>query len=173
MAEEDSSSASSPVFSLNTVLAVVTLIGGIILVSHKLSSERPANPTSEGTRPLGLQNIESRLWEDPFAAWDKSSPAEQEQRTRAGFTNLAEALTNGLTSLDQCKLLVLGVMISGQPYAEDRESRIRARYAVGAALGSGGYVFNDLHHSFSTKPVSLAVWWGARNGRVVPTLGRH
>ncbi len=77
MAESDSSSSSS-LLSPNTILAVMTQVGGIVLVSHKLSSERPAKAASEGTRPLGLQNIESRLWEDPFAAWDKLSGDEKE-----------------------------------------------------------------------------------------------
>jgi len=87
---------------------------------------------------MGYQNIESRLWEDPFAAWDKLSTDDQEQRTRGGLTNLAEILTNGLAT-GRSNVLLLCAMVSGQPYAEDKESRIRARYAIGSALGSGGY----------------------------------
>jgi hypothetical protein len=139
MADPDSAGSSSPFFSLNAVLAVVTLVGGLVLMPHQLSSQRPAVGEVEGTRPLGDQNIESRLWEDPFAAWDKLKPEEQGWRREARLTNLVEVLTNADVSARPTNALVLGIMVSGQPYAEDKESRIRARYAVGAALGSDGY----------------------------------
>src|SRR5713226_8130305 len=113
MAEDNSSSSGGSIFSLNTLLAVVTLVGGFLLVSHRLSSDRPRRMASEGTRPLGLQNIDSRLWEDPFAAWDKLSEDERKHRSEAGLTDLARALTNGLTALDSSNLLVLGTMVSG------------------------------------------------------------
>jgi hypothetical protein len=135
MAEQESTNSSSSVFSLNTLLAVVSVVGGIILVSHKLASDRPKPGSQQGTRPLGLQNIESRLWEDPFAAWDKLTDDQRAGRRSNGLSVLAHALTNDLKGTN----LLLGVMVSGQPYAEDKESRIRARYAVGAALGANGF----------------------------------
>ncbi len=138
MAESEGSESGS-ILSPNALMALFTLIGGVFLASHKLSSDRPAKAAVEGTRPLGIQNIESRLWEDPFAAWDKLSEANQHLRADAGLTNMVEALAADFSPLNSSNLLVLGVMVSGQPYAEDTEGRIRTRYAVGAALGSGGY----------------------------------
>src|SRR5215831_5497628 len=96
MAERESSEPSSNLFSLNSVMAIVTLVGGIILASHKLTSDRPQKNSVEGTQPLGNQNVESRLWEDPFAVWDKLSKQEQQARTTPDLTNLVEVLTNDL-----------------------------------------------------------------------------
>jgi hypothetical protein len=98
---------------------------------------------NEGTRPLGFQNIEARLWEDQFAAWEKLSQTQRTQWCVASLGTLLDAATAGLIQTnrysDGTNVLALAVMVSGQPYAEDKESRIRTRYAVGAALGSGGY----------------------------------
>ena len=140
MPESESESAgASSLLSPNTIMAIVTLVGGFFLVSHKLSSQRPARPLSEGTQPLGTQNIESRLWEDPFAAWDKLSAEQRNERTVAGLTQLSDAISRRESADLKSNVLILGVMVSGQPYAEDRESRVRSRYAVGAGLASGGY----------------------------------
>ncbi len=154
-------------------MALVTLIGGFVLVSHKLSSERPTKTANEGTRPLGLQAIESRLWEDPFAAWDKLSPTEQDQLTAKGFPTLAAAITNDLNLLKPTNLLLLGVMVSGQPYAEDKESRVRTRYAVGAALGSGGYKPSFAGHiglAASRWPSSQELGRWKTNGKAVARM---
>ncbi len=136
---ESASSKSSSLLSSNSIMTIVTVVGALVLVSHKLSSERPATPLSEGTQPLGRQNIESRLWEDPFAAWDKLTEDEKTKRTSEGLTSLVETITATIANADSPTCLIVAVMVSGQPYAEDKESRIRARYAVGAALGTGGY----------------------------------
>jgi hypothetical protein len=146
MAESDASESSS-VFSLNTLLTVVTIIGGLLLVSPKLKSDRPQRDAHAGTTPLGYQDIESRLWEDPFAAWEKLPEEERTKRICGGLTSIVEALTNDLPVLDPPpRLLVLGVFVSGQPYAEDEESRVRSRYAIGAALGAQGYESVELGH---------------------------
>ena len=44
------------------------------------------------------------------------------------------------------KITVLGVMVSGGPYAEDREWRIRNRYAVLAGLDKDDYKPVDPEH---------------------------
>jgi hypothetical protein len=139
MAEKQSSDSSTSVFSLNTIVTVLTLIGGLFLVSNRLTSERPQPTSKQGTVPLGPQNIESRLWEDPFAAWNKLDDDRKTNTIKARLDVLVDTLTNHCKCSDSTNLLILGVMLSGQPYAEDTESRIRTRYAVGAALGAAGY----------------------------------
>src|SRR5215471_3990802 len=130
MAEQGSTGGSGSLFSLNTLLAVVTLVGGVVLVSHRLTSERPKRPSPGGTEPLGFQNIESRLWEDPFAAWDKLYETQRVAYAEKGLGVLTKVLTNDVPAGDTNNLLILGVMVSGQPYAEDQETRIRARFAI-------------------------------------------
>ncbi len=43
-------------------------------------------------------------------------------------------------------LHVLAVMVSGGPYAENREHRIRSRYAVVSGLSNAGYIPKDAEH---------------------------
>jgi len=148
MAESDSSNSSSSLFSLNSLMTVITLVGGIILASHQLSSTRPQKTANEGTYPPGNQNIESRLWEDPFAGWNKLTAGERKEYRKRGLADLVKIVgeLTSPTASPHPTLLVLGVMVPGQPYAEDRESCIRARFAVGAALGVAGYKPEDAEH---------------------------
>ena len=76
------------------------------------------------------QTIEARLWEDPLsavaAACRSSSPP---------TGNGAERLHVKLASLGpNAKTLVLAVMVTGEPYTDDIETRRRTRYAVMAGL---------------------------------------
>ncbi len=43
-------------------------------------------------------------------------------------------------------LHILAVMVSGNPYAENRETRIRSRYAVISGLSNAGYIPKDAEH---------------------------
>src|SRR5262245_25845476 len=66
MSTEKSDSAGSILANPNALLALVTIAGGLWLVSNKLTSDRPVTPAG-GPQPfVADQNLESRLWEDPF-----------------------------------------------------------------------------------------------------------
>lgn len=129
---------------INLALAIITLVGGAFLVSRKLSSVRPGSPQTELTPGLGDQNIDSRLWEDPFAAWGKLDREGQQSRLLKGLGSLRRSVEETKGG-DTKGLLILGVMVSGQPYAEAQEQRIRARFAVSSALGVSGYDPEEEH----------------------------
>jgi hypothetical protein len=166
MAEQSESGGATGAGSLlNIVFAILTLAGGAFWVSQKLTSDRPMAARQEGTSALGEQKFESRLWEDPFAAWQKLEPWRRRQLTN-GLTELGESIVSRAAG----KILVLAVMVSGQPYAEDREGRIRTRLAVGSGLGVSGYVPEEDHIGLaqSAWPDSkqLRQWMANRQARL-------
>jgi len=55
-------------------------------------------------------------------------------------------------------LHIVAVMVPGGPYAEDRETRIRSRYAVISALSSAGYYPSDAEHIGYMDFASLCNW---------------
>jgi hypothetical protein len=143
MASQDSGGGGS-FLNLNSILAIVTLLGGAWLVSHKLASNRPVN-ASGGLRDfVGEQQVESRLWEDPFKFASKQDLIEGQIEIGTNLTPLLDQITEHSRSGEQ--VLVLPVMISGGDYSEDQESRIRSRFAIVSALGQSGYAPEDAEH---------------------------
>jgi hypothetical protein len=127
-----------------TILAVMTLLGGILMVTHKLSSDRPVVPAGKHNAEISEQRIDSRLWEDPFGA----TPA------LTGATDLDPAVlgTPTYAIVDKTEALqVLVVMNPGGPAGDDRENRIRSRFAVVSALAESGYApENPMHIGLAT-----------------------
>jgi len=60
------------------------------------------------------------------------------QRPRQHFKRVLESLASDRPG-EQPTLLCLPILVSGGPYADDREQRMRTRYAVQAALAAHGY----------------------------------
>ena len=139
MAENESEGSSSGPLNLNSVLALVTLAGGVWLVSHRLTSDRPI--ASGGvTRPfIGEQTLSARLWEDPFKASDSTN-----DDVDAGLNVFIDQIKERTHSANQ--VLLLPVMLPGGQYSEDVESRIRSRYAIVSALGVSGFAPDDAEH---------------------------
>src|SRR5262249_25759399 len=116
-------------------VALITLVGSVLLVSRKLNSDRPISVGSVPINPKGDQMVEARLWEDPFK-W---------KRDDAG-TNLSELQSQIVSHCNAGFPLVLAVMAQGGAYGEDRETRIRSRFAVVSALGESGYAPENSEH---------------------------
>ena len=144
------------------LVGVVTLavaLAGVLLVKEPLRSSRPVGTGLEVKPTTSEQSVRARLWEDPVAAVQrgmrdvrppaiglpKSSPGQSAdssliQRLRP----LRLAIADRVKKDEQ--ITVLLVTMSGDPYAESAESRIRDRYAVGTALGVACYVPEDEGH---------------------------
>jgi hypothetical protein len=140
MAENESEGSSSGPLNLNSVLALVTLAGGVWLVSHRLTSDRPM--ASGGvTRPfIGEQTLSARLWEDPF----KTSDSDTTNDVDVDLAILIDQIKERTHSANQ--VLLLPVMLPGGQYSEDVESRIRGRYSIVSALGVSGFAPDDAEH---------------------------
>ena len=144
------------------LVGVVTLavaLAGVLLVKEPLRSSRPVGTGLDVKQATGEQSIRARLWEDPVAAVQrgmrevqppavglpKPAPSQSvesslNQRLRPLRLAIADRAMKGE------QITVLLVTMSGDPYAESAESRIRDRYAVGTALGVACYVPEDEGH---------------------------
>src|SRR5437899_491291 len=126
MAERESGGGSSPI-NLNSLLALVTLAGGVWLVSHKLTSNRPVIPAGGPREFVGEQKVEARLWEDPFKTADEGRGTTNDfSEVRLG--PLIKRIGRRIDATT--RVLLLPVMISSGQYSEDQESRIRSRFAI-------------------------------------------
>jgi hypothetical protein len=102
-------------------------------------------PIEEHAAP---QTVEARLWQDPFAAVEKS-------RDKSDKREVEKQCQENPSVNNHCKppsvqkgaeTLVLVVTVSGAPYQEVAEQRRRARYAVLAGLERAGFVPKDASH---------------------------
>jgi len=152
------------------------IIGYFVINPSALDGFRPGGQSSQIEQVHGIEDVQARLWQDPFAAaaahqlakhhTDKGvlfsgkviiPPHSQEKRTPLEVT-LQAAPAPSLRSpqrrhslhalLNQIKTQskeskqnvdILAVMVSAGPYPEERETRLRRRYAVIAGLAASGY----------------------------------
>jgi hypothetical protein len=147
----DSSGSSS---GSGLIMLLLAAVGVVFVATKPLESSRPALPEPQAERRQAAQDVEARLWQDPFSAVAKAreaaqkkppaGPSEREQHNVESFAaelqqQMAAAKPTGHTVL-------LAVMLYGGPYAERVESRLRTRYAVLAGLSARGFVPTDSEH---------------------------
>jgi|WetSurMetagenome_2_1015567.scaffolds.fasta_scaffold25694_1 hypothetical protein len=120
------------------LLAIATGIYAIIEFSPPLTSERPQLSSMPRVSLVGDQNFPARLWEDPIEATGRSDIRELE------LTDLIKQMT--LWVNDKYQVKVLGVFVEGFAYPEDREVRLRLRYAVQMAFNSAGFKPANRNH---------------------------
>lgn len=140
------------------IVFMVAALGVIIFTQVPLIGTRPPEDVklyevSEGVR--------ARLWQDPFlavvdhveelqkvAAEGKALPGAAAVIETGPAPHTYAALGEDIRQRQeqQGRVTVLGVMVFGGPYAEDREIRIRWRYAVLSGLRCLGYVAEDAGH---------------------------
>jgi hypothetical protein len=173
----------------NLVLVLATVGWGFVAIHGSLDSSRPNDSAAAShSRPSPQRDnkVLSRLWQDPFESFDSltnqdqptsefkwefitgagtnlvlrakaSNSAEGDNATDAGdlWTNIVahHPNTNG-------QIAILGVMLPGGPYQEDKEVRMRLRYAVELALLTENLGPEDATHIF-TNSVALG---GITNG---------
>jgi hypothetical protein len=158
------------------LVGVVTLavaLAGVLLVKEPLRSTRPVGTGLDVKQTTGEQSVRARLWEDPVAAVQRgmrearppavgsSKPGQSvesslTQRLRPLRLAIADRVNKGE------QITVLLVTMSGDPYAENAETRIRDRYAVGTALGVACYVPEDEGH------LSFIDWDAQAVGHALP-----
>src|SRR5215813_11087701 len=66
MAEQNAEGGGSFPLNLNTLLALLTLVGVLLVSQQKLTSTRPVASASGEREFIGEQRVAARLWEDPF-----------------------------------------------------------------------------------------------------------
>ena len=142
------------------ITAAVLLASAIVVHQFPYIVSRP--PVSDSAwRPLvARQDVDARLWQDPFGAVTQhieqlqSRPPGAEpdptEPVRHDVKRLAGELKSSLA-----KTVVLPVMVPGGRHGEDVEGRRRVRYAVVAAMSKLGFTPADAEHvGFYRSPPS-------------------
>jgi hypothetical protein len=171
MATPERSDGHFPVSGVVAVLLVLT--SAFIVQQTSLSSSRPSTPgIQRTTRVAALQDVDARLWEDPFAAVERhrknagssgpppaTSAMERAAADRRDVRRITEQLRRPPPASGQAagrqaphertpppEVGVLAAMVFGGPYPEDAEHRRRARYATLSALKVSGFFPEDAEH---------------------------
>jgi hypothetical protein len=118
------------------IVMVVLLAAGVFVKNVPLQSARPTDPERVKFVPADMQDVEARLWQDPFAAVEK-----HDTRSDSRATHTHEALYARIKELHKKKhdVTVVAVSVFGGSFDEAAESRRRSRFAVMSALGFHGY----------------------------------
>lgn len=126
---------------------ILALVGFLAWKQAPLDPKRGTGTETATPLPQRLQDINARLWEDPFAAVARARrDAPGAAAKEAPLGRLCEHLQARLrpdrpgADARMARLLILGVMASNAPYADGEERRRRTRYAVESALSLGHYV---------------------------------
>jgi hypothetical protein len=138
------------------------------------------------------QDVDARLWQDPFAAVTrfererkKQRPSEEkkqenkpsgdlEANAKSAYAPhsaefLARSVSDRVGSNRGDDALVLGVLLRGGPYPEYAESRRRTRYAVVAGLHRADFVPEDEEHiGYVNVPVDKAPADGHERETTIP-----
>jgi hypothetical protein len=128
------------------LLVTILIVWGVLTVRLGYESKRPAVGLKEPSPPAGPEDIPARLWQDPLGAVAEAT-AKGASGTQA--TNPFEVLPKkppALGHADDREVVLMPVLINGDPYDEGVESRLQDRYAVLAAIGTAGYVPEDSEH---------------------------
>lgn len=151
------------------ILVLIMALGAIWVQPAPLPSSRPPGAVVTPDRYAAQQDVDARLWQDPFEAIKRAAPKPElvieavalpsrggkgEVRIQGALETPSKPLpANPVKQQEVCggvpvdgRVLVLAVMVNGAPYAEAAEDRRRTRYAVVSGLGRGEYVPMDREH---------------------------
>ena len=117
------------------LVMVVLLAAGVLMKHVPLQSARPNDVERVKFLPTGQQDVEARLWQDPFAAVERHEGSSK----RRPYT--PKDLRNRIQQIGEAggEVKVIAASVFGGPYSEAAESRRRTRFAVLSALAFHGY----------------------------------
>jgi hypothetical protein len=173
MASKDKEQGGS-VASGGAIVALLIAAGAYLV--HKEAPLEGIRPSAQEAvfHGYAYHDIDARLWQDPFGAVEKlvngkapdaaCQPPDQQSQTnepkRASAKRAAQlrspVLAPNFEHVEHVKLerrsrahdstLILPVMVTGAPYAEEVEFRRRLRYAVVSALARKKFLPADAQH---------------------------
>ncbi len=142
MEQKDKSLSGFPISGGIVALALLMGLGLVSQISFEPS--RPKHPDYLKERMIGGEDIQARLWQDPFAAIQSHEKRCGQEKPHRKHT--PQKFADDMVNKETKELILLGVMVFGGPYAEEAEMRRRYRYAVLSALGRLNYVPEDEMH---------------------------
>jgi hypothetical protein len=137
---------SGPGLGGSSILVLLAAAASAVYVGWRgvpLVSIRPTEPPFEISQTKGAQDIEARLWQDPFAAVERWIEDRQDQKLDPDAGHSFEDVSKHWRPKPT---LFIGVDLPGDPYPEAVETRRRLRYAVLSALHVAKYVPGDERH---------------------------
>ena len=142
------------------ILVILMSVGALLAQQLPLPSSRPAEAPVAQPAERSQQNVDARLWQDPFEAIGKITRNQDQPdgKTLHVPTSACDADAAGT-------FLIMAVMLGGSPYAEAVETRRRTRYAVLSGLARSGYVPRDHEHiglvrpEWAGKPIDVPFEW--------------
>jgi len=152
-----------PIPALTSI--VVALAAVLANQLNPLDSPRPIIPNDISAEYGDIQDVNARLWQDPFTAIsqrrtdadtaDKVTDGGNKECSKLELTGPVDkkcihtlnALINSIVGMpNNQNITVLGIMVPGGSYAENIEHRRRTRYAVLSGLAVKGYAPKDHEH---------------------------
>jgi hypothetical protein len=139
----------------NGVAWLLVAAAGTYFVVHTAPLEGNRPPTTEAfvRQQSSQQDIESRLWRDPFAAVAEKlakstdlKPENCKNEKRGGIEDHCVSPLVAASEPPTVAPIVMVTSVSGAPYSEDHESRRRQRYAIVAGLERQDFVPRDSEH---------------------------
>jgi hypothetical protein len=165
----------------NLVLILATVGWGIVAIHGSLDSSRPNDSGAASHTQASPQRdgkVLSRLWQDPFEPFESSTNQDEpsleptsryflgvganvvlrgkESHSDGGdYPAKVEGLWTNIVGRhpDNDNIAILGVLLPGGPYREDKEVRMRLRYAVELALLATNLGPEDGTHIFTNSVV--------------------
>jgi len=156
-------------------IALILGVAGIFALSNKpFQDTRPANitiPLHHHSIDDG-QTIEARLWEDPLSA--VALARSDDKHPHYDLSSLKDRVQEYSGPSTNAKTLVLGVMVTGEPYTDDVETRRRTRYSVLAALYRSGFVpVNPDHIGYVPTDLPKSASSGQGTGEAASTSAEN
>src|SRR5262245_54640085 len=147
MAAPEQDKSSFPAFNIMAIIALVT--GAVLLQQTGFIPKRPTTTERVTHRFRTVQDVDARLWQDPFAAVavhrEEQRKDKQDDRPHPAQHSRTDVLAYFNASGAQ-RLLILPVMTPGGPWSDEAEQRRRTRYAVVASLAASGFTADDPSH---------------------------
>ncbi|HUT94040.1 MAG TPA: hypothetical protein VMY37_31545 [Thermoguttaceae bacterium] len=166
------------------VFAVMAAVFACLAYKPPLETARPEVLSPSGLGPRTVSDVgavHARLWQDPLEAayQDFGRRAEAVAKGYVPPPPLGEIQPGRFRKIVQDsldfrggngKLLFVPVLLPGGPYAEDKETRMRIRYAVLAALGTCHYRLS-LGTRMSYMNVPVKTYYGVLGDKKLRYLG--
>jgi len=175
-------------------IALIMTMLASLLIGHSLpyQDERPSADPLKSSHP-SLQNIDARLWQDPFSTVENAANAANKPAAEAKSLTLfldgrpanveirpsptpppsvekKSIVPNALKHSNQA-ITVMAVTLPGGPYPEEAEQRMRRRYAVLSGLANQDWIPSDEQHIGAFEPDQDDLqkkvpfeWWLPRDG---------
>jgi hypothetical protein len=128
------------------LLLAAVIATNLLWLPTPFKSSRPVEKLFYEHRSVGHQDMEARMWQDPFEAIKQQTKKNKADSDKHEHTIDNLVLQIKERSFSKQTVTVAPVLVTESPYTEGNEWRLRARYAVISALKVSNFVPEDAEH---------------------------